>query len=84
MDGSSAVTVSPALQIDRHAAVAVNAVVAVIDLIDLPLDFRFFGIIIRLPVLPVVIVCIRTDPQPPQQPADAEFFMMPVDESISL
>ena len=46
-----------------------------VDFADLPLDFRFFGIIIRLPVFPVVIVGIRADPQPPQQPADAEFFL---------
>ena len=84
MDGSPAVTVSPAFQIDRHAAVAVNAVVAVVDLINLPFDFCFLSVIILLPVLPVVIVGIRIDPQPPQQPTDAEFFMMPVDESISL
>jgi len=65
MDGRLAVAVAPAFQINRHAAVAVHSVVAVVDFVDLLLDFGFLGIIIRLPVLPVVIVGIRADPQPP-------------------
>ena len=71
MDGSGTVTISFALQIDRHAAIAINTVVPVVDLINLPLDFCFLGIITCLPVFPVVIVGIRADPQPPQQPAGA-------------
>ena len=65
MDGRLAVAVSPAFQISRHAAAAVHSVVAVVDLGDLLLDFRFLGIIIRLLVLPIVIVSIQADPQPP-------------------
>lgn len=84
MDGSGTVAVSFAPQIDRHAAVAVNTVVPVVDLIYLFPDFRFFCVIICLPVFPVVIVGIRADPQPPQQPAGAEFFMVLVDEPVSL
>ena len=84
MDGSGAITVPFAFQVDRHAAIAIDAVVPVVDLIYLPLDFCFLGVIIRLPVLPVVIVGIRTDSQPLQQPADAEFFMVLVDETVSL
>ncbi len=57
---------------------------AVIDAADLLLNLCFLGIIIRLPVFPVVIVGIRADPQPPQQPADAEFFLMLIDEPVSL
>ena len=57
---------------------------AVIDATDLLLNLRFLGIIIRLPVFPVVIVGIRADPQPPQQPADAEFFLVLIDEPVSL
>ena len=82
MDGSGAVAVSFALQIRRHAAVAVNTVVPVVDLIYLPLDFCFLGIITYLAVFPVVIVGIRADIQPPQQPAGAEFFMVLIDESV--
>ena len=84
MDCCLAVTVPPALQIDSHTAVPVYSIVAVADLFNLFLDFLFLGIIIRLPVFPVVIVGIRADPQPPQQPADAEFFMVLFDKSISL
>jgi len=57
---------------------------AVIDAADLFLNLCFLGIIIRLPVFPVVIVGIRANRQPPQQPADTEFFLMTVNKSISL
>ena len=43
-------------------AVPVYSIVAVVNLFDLFLDFLFLGIIIRLPVFPVVIVGIRADP----------------------
>ena len=84
MDRGGAVAVSFALQIDCHAAVAVNSVVFVVNLIDLLLDFCFLGVIIRLPVFPVVVVGIRVQTQPPQQPADAESFMILVDKPVSL
>ena len=57
---------------------------AMVDAADLLLNLRFLGIVICLPVLPVVIVGIRADRQPPQQPADTEFFLMTVNKSISL
>lgn len=79
-----AVAVSSAFQIDSHAAVPVHSIVAVVDFFDLFLGFLFLGIIIRLPVFPVVIVGIRADPQPPQQPSDAEFLMVLFDKPISL
>ena len=66
MDGSGAVAIPFALQVGCHAAVAIDAVVPVVDFIYLPLDFCFLGAIIRLPVFPVVIVGIRANPQPPQ------------------
>ena len=84
MDGCGAVAVSLASQVDRHAAITVNTVVPVVNLIDLLLDLCFFCVIIRLPVFPVVIVGVRADPQPPQQPADAKFYMMLIDEPVSL
>ena len=65
MDGSGAVAIPFALQVGCHASVAIDAVVPVVDLIYLPLDFCFLGAIIRLPVFPVVIIGIRADPQPP-------------------
>ena len=57
---------------------------AVVDAADLILNLCFLGIIICLPMLPVVIVGIRADCQPPQQPADAESLMVLVNKSISL
>ena len=65
MDGSGAVAIPFALQAGCHAAVAIDAVVPVVDLIYLPLDFCFLGAIICLPVFPAVITGIRADPQPP-------------------
>ena len=76
--------ISPTFQIDPHTAIAVNAVVAVVYFFNLPLNFCFLGTVIRLPVFSVVIVGIRTDSQPAQQPPNAEFFMMLVDKSVSL
>ena len=84
MDGSNTVAVSFTPQIDRHAAVAIDTVVPVVDLVNLPLDFCFLSIVICLPVFPVVIVGIRADLQPPKQPTDAEFFMVLIDKPVSL
>ena len=51
-------------------------------------DQRFYcffpSIIIRLPVFPVVVISIRADAKPPEQPADVEFLVMPLDKPISL
>ena len=84
MDCCLAVAVPPALQIGSHTAVPVYSTVAVVDLFDQFLDLLFLGIVTRLPVFPVVIVGIRANRQPPQQPADTEFFLMTVNKSISL
>ena len=84
MDGSGTVAVSFAPQIGRHATIAVHTVVPVVDFFYLPLDFCFLGIITCLPIFPVVIVGIRADPQPPQKPPGAEFFMVLVDKPVSL
>ena len=65
MDSRAAAAVTSAFQISRHAAVTVHAIMAVVDIPDLLLNLRFLGIIIRLPVFPVVIIGIRADPQPP-------------------
>ena len=46
MDGCGAVAVSLASQVDRHAAITVNTVVPVVNLIDLLLDLCFFCVII--------------------------------------
>jgi len=83
MDSCGAVVVSLALQIGRHAAIAVNTVVPMVNLINLLLDFCFLGKIILLPVFPVVIVSIRVDPQAPEQPAGAELFMVLVNKPVS-
>ena len=83
MDSCSAVVVSLALQIGRHAAIAVNTVVPVVNLINLFPDFCFLSKILRLPVFSVVIVGIRADPQAPEQPAGAELFMVLVNKPVS-
>ena len=84
MDCCLAVAVPSAFQIGRHATVSVYSVVAVVDLFDLLLDLCFLDVIIRLSVFLVVIVRIRAEPQPSQQPAGAKSFMVLVDESVIL
>ena len=84
MDSRAAVAVSPAFQISCHAAVTVHAVMVVVDIPDLLLDLCFLGMIICLPVFPVVVISIRADSQLLQQPADAVFLMVLVNEPISL
>ncbi len=64
MDRCGTVSVSFTPQVDSHAAVAVHAIVAVVDVSDLLLNLLFLSIIIRLPVFPVVIICVRADCQP--------------------
>ena len=84
MDSRAAVAVSPAFQANCHAAVTVHTIIAVADIPDLLLNLYFWGIIIRLPVFPAIVISIRTDSQSLQQPADAVFLMVPVNEPISL
>lgn len=84
INSSRTVAISFTLQIDCHAAVTVNTVVPVIDFFYLLLYFCFLSIVIRLPVFPVVIVGIRVDLQPPQQPAGVEFLMVRINEPVSL
>ena len=84
MDSRAAVAASHAFQISCHAAVTVHAVMVVADIPDLLLDLCFLGMIIRLPVFPVVVISIRADSQPLQQPADTVFLMVSVNEPISL
>ena len=84
MDCCLTVTIPSAFQIGCHAAVSVYSIVAVVDLFNLLFGFCLLGIIIRLPVFPVVIVGVRADSQPPQQPADAEFLMVLSNKPISL
>ena len=58
--------VSYSLQINRHAPIAVYTVMAMVDTPDLLLDFRFLRMVLCIPVHFVIIVGIRTNPQPPQ------------------
>ena len=84
MDCCLTVTIPSAFQTGCHAAVSVCSIVAVADLFSLLFGFCLLGIIIRLPMFPVVITGIWSYLQPPEQPADAEFFMVLVDEPVSL
>ena len=66
MDSRAAVAVPSAFQISCHTAVTVHTIMAVVDIPDLLLNLCFLGIIIRLPVFPVVVISIRADAQPLQ------------------
>ena len=84
MDRCWAVAVTLPFQINFHAAVTIDAIVRMVDFLNLALYFCFMGIVIRLPVSPVVVVSIWTDLKPPEQPAQAKFRMMLFYKSISL
>ena len=84
MDGRRAVVVAFAGQIDRHAPITIDTIVLMVDFANLSLDFFFMGIVICLPVFPVVVVCVRINVQPVQKPANTEFAMILIDKSISL
>lgn len=84
MYGCRAVVISLTCQIDCHAPVTIDTIVFMIDFMNLCLDFCFMGVIIRLPVFPVVIVSVRINFQPSKQPADTECLMILVNKSISL
>lgn len=61
---SNTLRIAFAFQIDFHAPISIDSIMSVINLMDLCLYFCFFGIVIRLPVFPVVIVCVWTDLKP--------------------
>ena len=60
--------VASAFQIDFHAPVTINTIVDMIDFLNLRVYFCFIGIIIRLPVFPVVIIRVWTDFKPAKEP----------------
>ena len=84
MNGGITVRITFTLQIDFHTPIAVNSIVRMIYFLNLCLDFGFNGIIICLPVFPVVVISIWAYTQPSKQPANAKFIMILFDESISL
>ena len=84
MYGNCAVMASPARQIDSHGSVSRHPVMRMVNFPDQRFCRFFLGIIIRLSALPIVVISIRADAEPPKQPADAEFPVMPFDKAISL
>ena len=64
-----------ACQINGHVPVSVHSIVLVVNLSDLRLYLGYLGIVIYLPVFPVVIVSIRANIQP-QQPAQTKLFLV--------
>ena len=73
-----------ARQINGHGPVSCHPVMHMVNFPDLSFYSFFFGIIICLPVFPVVIISIRADAKPPKQPTDAEFPVMLFNKPISL
>ena len=76
------------VKISFHGGIVVGIsrypVMRMINMPDLCFYYFFLGIITRLTVFPVVVISIRADAEPPQQPADAEFPAMLFNQSISL
>ena len=73
-----------ALQIYSHAPITDGTIVFVIDFADLILNFLFMGIVIRLPVFPIVIVRVWANAKPLKKPAQTKQFMILLNKSISL
>lgn len=84
MYGNRAVMTAPARRIDSHGPVSCNPVMRMVNFSDQRFCCVFLGIIIRLPVFPIVVISIRTDVELPQHPADAEFFVILFYKPISL
>ena len=76
--------ISSAGQINRHAPITNDTVMFMINFVNLCQNLGFLGIIICLPVFPVVIIRIRANIQSPEQPTDTEFFLMLINKPISL
>lgn len=84
MNGRRSVAVTVPSQIDCHAPVTINAIVFMADFPNLRQNLRFMGIIIRLPVFPVVVISIWINIQPYQQPADSKKIPIFIYKPISL
>ena len=84
MNSGITVKITFTLQIDFHTPVAVNSIVRMIYFLNLCLDFGFKGIIICLPVFPIVVIRIGAYTQPSKQPANTKFIMILFNELISL
>lgn len=54
--------ISLPLQVDSHPSVSVHSVVAMVDFFNFRHNLCLLGIIIRLPMFPVVVISVWTDP----------------------
>ena len=84
MYGNRAVMIAPARRINGHGPVSCHPVMRMIDFPAQSFCSFFLGIIICLSVFPIVVISIRADAKPPQQPADAEFPVMLFNKPIIL
>ena len=84
MNGSRAVMETLPFQVHRHAPVSVHTIVSMVYFINLRLNRYFPGIVIRLPMFPVVVIGIGMQFQPPEQPANTKIVLILINESISL
>ena len=84
MNGWKTVEESFSLKIYFPGSVAVHSIVVMVDFADLFLYVCLTGIIIRLPVFPVVVIGIWTDVQMAKDPAKPKLCMVLLNKSISL
>lgn len=81
--GNRAVMTASACQIDSHGPVSGHSVMRMVNIPDLRFCCFFLGIIIRLPVFPVVVISVWTYRKPSEKPADAKLLMIPIYKPIS-
>ena len=84
MNGCGTVMNPSTSKINRHRPITVNTMMFVVNCFDLGENFHFLSTISSLPVFPVVVISIRANGKPAQQPTNPKFSMILLDESISL
>ncbi len=84
MDGRRTVVVTFPLQVDCHGPVTVYPVMLMVDFFYLCQNIGFVGIIVRLPVFPVVVIGIWIYLQPGQKPACTKYIPLFIYKPVSL
>ena len=72
------------LQIDSHSAITVNTTMRMVEGLNLMENPLLFRLLLCPPMFSVVVISVRINVQPSQQPSNAKEFSIFVDESICL
>ena len=84
MDGQGTQADALAFQIDFYSSITIDTAVFIVDRLNLLLYLLFWGIGIRLPLFQEVVICIRSDAYTTQKPSYSKYFVIFLNEPISL